>query len=506
MSLQQLRFASEAETEAFGWMLGLWIRRGSLITLSGELGSGKSVLARALIRSVANDPDFEVPSPTFPIVQSYDTLRVPLSHVDLYRLASPSDVAALGLEEQLEHAALIVEWPNLLGDRLATGDRLHVELSGRGEERVVTVDAHGFWQRALQRNQAVEAFLATAQRETWTRSFLEGDASMRRYERLIAGDKHEVLMDMPARSDAAVVKHGKSYSELVHLADSLAPVLVINQHLSDLGYSAPSTYAADADKGLAVTEYLNGETFYGLALRGADLREPMMVAVEVLADMAIRDWPAKPGDAHGASHHLPAFDVDAQLAEVDLLPHWFWPWLHKAETPEDVRQSFEQIWRKLIPIIHQERRVWMLRDYHSPNLIWLPDREGLKRIGIIDTQDAVMGHPAYDLVSLLQDARHDVSVALQDELYQHYISLRLRHGGFDAELFARDYAISGAQRNSRLLGTFTRLSVRDHKHQYLKHRPRVARYIKQSLNHPVLAELRDWYQQHVPEALELAQQ
>jgi aminoglycoside/choline kinase family phosphotransferase len=169
-----------------------------------------------------------------------------------------------------------------------------------------------------------------------------------------------------------------------------------------------------------------------------------------------------------------------------------------------VTQSFEAIWKKLIAVSKPVQPVWMLRDFHSVNLIWMPERKGLQRVGIIDTQDAVMGHAAYDAVSLIQDARHDVAVELQEELYGRYLALRAATGGFDAASFARDYAISGAQRASRLLGTFTRLGERDGKHQYLRHRPRVARYLMQNLRHPALAELADWYRAYLPEALELA--
>jgi aminoglycoside/choline kinase family phosphotransferase len=142
-----------------------------------------------------------------------------------------------------------------------------------------------------------------------------------------------------------------------------------------------------------------------------------------------------------------------------------------------------------------------LRDFHSPNLIWIPEREGLKRVGLIDTQDAVLGHPAYDLVSLAQDARVDVSEEMQDHIVAHYLMLRGKQVGFDEDAFLASYAVLGAQRATKILGIFARLSRRDGKHQYLKHMPRVSGYLTRNLAHPALAELKDWYETHVPEAL-----
>ena len=144
-------------------------------------------------------------------------------------------------------------------------------------------------------------------------------------------------------------------------------------------------------------------------------------------------------------------------------------------------------------------KTWVIRDFHSPNLIWLEDRADIKKVGIIDFQDAVLGHPAYDLVSLLQDARVDVPEALELALLTRYIKARRdADAAFDAAMFAEHYAILSAQRNTRLLGTFARLNRRDGKPHYLKHQPRIWSYLGRSLAHPALSELRAWYADHVP--------
>ncbi len=482
-------------------MLALWVRPGLVINLEGDLGAGKSTLARALIRAVADDPELEVPSPTFAMLQSYDTLRVPILHADLYRLNHASEAASLGLFEMVPDHVVLVEWPDRLADQELGKDILRLNISGQGEARDVAVEAQGKWQQIFLRNAEIEGFLSDSGHAGAKRQFLQGDASTRRYETITTTQGKNALMDMPARADHTVVKHNKSYSALVHLADDITPVIAINQHLVNMGYSAPKIIAANRGKGLALIEYLDGDVHGDMMRRGDDMTEPMRNAVAVLANMASVSWPRSIKIDQDTHHQLPEFDVDAQLYEVDLMPSWFWPQLFGQDAPQSVRQSFEDVWRALLPLALPQSDMWMLRDYHSPNLIWLPERKGLQRTGIIDTQDAVMGHPAYDLVSLLQDARVDVAPDFQHMLYADYGRLR---GQFDQKEFARAYAVLGAQRATRLLGTFTRLSKRDGKHHYLQHRPRVARYLVQNLAHPAMMPLARWYEQHLPQVLELA--
>src|SRR6202040_2682806 len=142
---------------------------------------------------------------------------------------------------------------------------------------------------------------------------------------------------------------------------------------------------------------------------------------------------------------------------------------------------------------------WVLRDFHSPNLIWLDGRTDFAKVGIIDFQDAMLGPAAYDLVSLLQDARIDVEESLELAMLTRYIKARrAADAAFDAAAFAELYAIMSAQRNTRLLGTFARLNRRDGKPQYLRHQPRLWTYLNRSLAHPLLAPARQWYAAHVP--------
>jgi aminoglycoside/choline kinase family phosphotransferase len=164
-----------------------------------------------------------------------------------------------------------------------------------------------------------------------------------------------------------------------------------------------------------------------------------------------------------------------------------------------MRAEFKAIWRALLAKPAAAPRTWVLRDFHSPNLIWLEQRRDIGKVGIIDFQDTVLGPPAYDLVSLLQDARVDVPESLELALLARYVRARLEPGSsFDPAGFAELYAIMSAQRNTRLLGTFARLNRRDGKPHYLRHQPRIWTYLTRSLAHPALSAAQAWYRAHVP--------
>jgi aminoglycoside/choline kinase family phosphotransferase len=198
------------------------------------------------------------------------------------------------------------------------------------------------------------------------------------------------------------------------------------------------------------------------------------------------------------TYAIPTFDIDALLVETGLMLEWYLP-DRSAEPTNNLRAEFVMLWRDLLGKLAAVPKTWVMRDFHSPNLIWLGERSGISKVGIIDFQDAVLGPAAYDLVSLLQDARIDVPEQLELALLMRYIkTMHAADDSFDPAGFAEIYAIMSAQRNTRLLGTFARLNRRDGKPQYLRHQPRIWTYLTRSLAHPVLSGLREWYSANVP--------
>ncbi|HEU4475293.1 MAG TPA: phosphotransferase, partial [Methyloceanibacter sp.] len=279
-------------------------------------------------------------------------------------------------------------------------------------------------------------------------------------------------------------------------------VAALNNGLRARGLSAPEIFEANLDRGFLIIEDLGDLVFGRMANAGKPMSEPMAAAVKLLADIASQDWPGELAVGDGSIHRLHPYDVEALEIEAELLLDWFWPLAHESKAPADVRKEFLGCWRRLWPAVAPHRPVWTLRDYHSPNLLWLPGRHGTARVGLIDTQDAVMGHPAYDLASLLQDARVLVPEEVATDLLDYYCAYRAAaESDFDEKAFRHAFLILSTQRITKILGIFARLSKRDGKHNYLRHIGKLNRYLETNLRHPVLADLRRWYARHLPPSL-----
>lgn len=490
----------ESATADLGRELSLFLKAGDCICLFGDLGTGKTALARALINALAPEGEgIEVPSPTFTLLQIYDTTRIPVAHFDFYRLNDPAEAIETGFHELSQNYLTLIEWPERLGHELPP-DRLDVRLEISGAERTAHLRGHGRWEGRLQRLEGVKRFLDDSEAGGWRRLHLNGDASIRRYERLAGPDgRTVVLMDMPARPDGPPVRAGHSYSAIAHLAEDCRAVVAINGVLRGTGFSAPEIYSADIESGFLLIEDFGDKLFGRMMAQHEDVSEPMLAAVLVLAEIAGRDWPRRVGLPDGTAYELVSYDEEAFEIEVSLLIDWFWPLAKKAPAPEPVRRSFEAAWRSIFPLARADRPVWVLRDYHSPNLMWLAEREGIRRVGLIDTQDCVFGHPAYDLAALLQDARVDIPTEVARDLFEYYCAMReADDSDFDRDAFAAAYAVLGAQRASKILGIFARLSRRDGKHGYLRHLERVSKTLESNLAHPALALVREWFDRHLP--------
>ena len=494
-----LQLADETATQALAAELSLVARAGDVILLAGDLGTGKSTFARSFIRALSGGVEIEVPSPTFTLLQVYENLRFPVAHADLYRLSTAAEADELGLADLAQTHVLLIEWPDRLEGQSLSAETLTVELHHQGEARSARLLPQGSWVGRLQKLAAIKGVLAKAGWGKAERRFLEGDASSRRYERLTLDGEPAVLMDMPERDDTKLLKNGRTYSETAKLAHSVTAAAALARALKDKGYSAPETYASNLAQGFLLTEDLGDQVYGRLMKQAADMREPLAEAVAVLARLAGESWPDKLPAGEGKSHVVPAYDLQAYEIELDLFVQWFAPALTGKSVEASVASEFSAIWKKLLAPILAAPRVLVLRDYHSPNLIWLPQRQGFQRVGLIDTQDALMGHAAYDLGSLLQDARVEVPPETASELIDHYCSLRRSADpGFDAASLRRACLILSTQRLLKVLGIFVRLSRRDGKHGYLRLIPNLMKYLAHNLAHPDLASLAQWRQTHLP--------
>lgn len=489
----RLDLADEAATVALAQDIAAILAPGDVIALEGDLGAGKTTFARALLRALADDPWLEVPSPTFTLIQTYDLPRFSVAHLDLYRLTEASEMDELGLDDILARGAALVEWPGNAGGALPA-DALVLRLEtivGEEGRRATFVVEGGTWASRLARTLGIRSFLDDAGWTGAARAYLHGDASIRAYERVALDGRTAVLMNWPLRAPDPPVRGGLPYRRIARIAEEPRPFIAVAETLRARGISAPEVLASDLAAGFLLLEDLGSE---GVVADGAPIAERYERATDVLA--AFHAGPMPEGlVVAGEPFALPPYDTEALSIEAELLIAWYFPWKTGAGIAPAEAETFDRLWRTLADEIAGHPHHWVLRDYHSANLFWLPERDGLARIGIIDLQDTVIGSPAYDVASLVQDARVTVPDDLSDALVARYVAARLAADpAFDEAQFRADLAIMEAQRATKLLGLFVRLDRRDGKPAYLRHIPRIRHYLSRALQHPVLSDLRLWYE------------
>jgi len=363
-------------------------------------------------------------------------------------------------------------------------------------------------------------FLTRSGWGTAQRQALTADASSRRYERLILDkdgiQKQAILMDAPPASELPSCPQNATPQERINLGyNACARLAGVNMHafstiahsLSSYGLSAPNIYAIDEKKGFAVIEDLGDNLYARIVNKSASENELYEHAIDVLIHL----HQTKVTVPRDPQYTLMTYDQTAMLAEIDLLTQWYLPLKNIREnitshqtkyTDENIikiRNILKNDWISILDRL-QTPSVLVLRDYHAENLLWLPNRTPLARTGLLDFQDALIGHRAYDLVSLLEDARRDVEPKFANRMRNYYCEKM----GFDkkeTKNFEQEYAILGAQRNAKILGIFARLAKRDGKQHYLKLLPRVEAHFRNNIAHPALSSLRPFFADHLPDLL-----
>lgn len=330
------------------------------------------------------------------------------------------------------------------------------------------------------------AFLAAAGWSEATLAPLAGDASNRRYERVgrSGAPARAVLMDAPRER-----------------GEDIGLFLAFTGWLRGLGLSAPEIYAADPGAGLALIEDLGDDLYARVAARDRALEAELYgAAVDLLADLAATPPPNVAVGAVGAVGAaervaVQAYDDAVLLREAMLALEWWMRGATGAAPSADLAAEFAALIGEVCARPAADRSALVLRDYHTENLLWLPERAGAARVGLLDYQDALAGSPAYDLVSLLEDARRDTSADLRAAM----IARHLATTGAEEDAFRADCAALGAQRNLKIVGIFARLWLRDGKAAYPPMIPRVWAHLRNDLTHPALAPLAAFVARHVPE-------
>lgn len=353
----------------------------------------------------------------------------------------------------------------------------------------------------------METFIARAGWGDAARHAIKGDASTRSYQRLTRGTEQAVLMNAPKGEEAPGEREGATveerralgYNALARLAGpNLEAFLTIAQELTRRGFSAPGIIAADLEHGFALLEDF-GEADFARVVRADPTQERPLyeAAVDTLAAIYRSSFPRRP-DFQGTEWWLRDYDEAALLAETDLCLDYFVPDQGQAVTDE-ARNEFYGLWRNAFGRLDHVSSGLALRDFHAENLFWLPDRERQARVGLIDFQDALFTHPAYDLSSLLEDIRRDVSEDMFEPLKQRFCDAA--GIAYDAD-FRSAYAVMAGQRATKLLGFPVRADIDFGKPQYRALLPRVKRHMRRSLSDPALADMRVWFKTHAPEVFQ----
>lgn len=322
----------------------------------------------------------------------------------------------------------------------------------------------------MTRSELIEQFVKT---HLVGESFLQpllADASFRRYIRVTHQSNNYIVMDAPPDKE------------------DVLPYMQIGRFLKKAGYSTPEILAVDEQQGFLLLEDLSDDTFSRLLKKdGASEEKFYAGAIELLAD-----W--YQGGLSVDALDIPLYDKAVYMREVKLLSDWFLPQWLDGEELKQAQASYIECWEGLFAATALQTNCFVHRDYHADNLMWLAVRKGHAKIGLLDFQDALKGDAAYDVVSLLEDARRDVSVVLAEKMRVLYVE----KSGIDAAHFDAAYALLAAQRNAKIIGIFTRLAARDGKLHYLDFLPRVWRYFEGDIAHSTLAPLALWLARYLP--------
>ncbi|SNT74931.1 tRNA (adenosine(37)-N6)-threonylcarbamoyltransferase complex ATPase subunit type 1 TsaE [Paracoccus seriniphilus] len=438
--------ADETTTALLARLLAVTARPGQSILLDGPVGAGKTHFARAFIRARQGDLAEDVPSPTYTLVQTYDDpMGTEIWHADLYRLTDPSELDELGLEEAQDNAICLIEWPDRLEFLPENAWTLAFETLDDPDLRRITLIGDG-----IERLTEAARFLVAAGRGEAQVRPLAADASARRFFRIRSDQGAAVLMDDPD--------------------GSCAPFCSMTDWFRERGFGAPELLYRDVAAGFLLVEDLGDD----LVARVLQQRPDMATRIyDGITDFLIALH------RHAPPPFVPALDGAMLAEQVGIFAQWY-PRAAGCDTAQ-ARQIGSVIADLHAELAADQQPVLSLRDFHAENLIWRDDAP----LGLIDYQDAVATHPAYDLVSALQDARRDVAPEIESGAIARYLAAT----GLDSTRFHAAYALLGAQRNLRIMGIFARLCLRDGKARYLDFMPRVWAHLQRDLAHPELAPL-----------------
>lgn len=473
-------FQTLSDLQQFVKELSVMLKPGDVIALNGQIGSGKTTFAKLLINSLTETPLDEISSPTFNLYQTYESGALEIAHYDFYRIESEIELSEIDLSDSFENKICIIEWADKYS-KILPEDRIEILIECQDVDRIYKVKPLGKCREILDNLNKIKNFLNDLDINFTRLEKLPGDASKRKYFRVTGLKDNMILMDATQENDTRS-KTG--------LSQGIDDFIIIGEYLDSINVRVPKLIARNKTDALLLEEDL-GERCYLTAVNRESYKKLYKPAIETLIHISNIKHP-KNISINANAHYMRDFDLDIYLNEAEIFIDYYWPFVNGKICSEDQKQEFIHIMKKAYSDLTNDKTL-MLRDFHSPNLLFLENEKGYKKCAIIDFQDALLGHPLYDLVSLTNDARLTINEDHEKYLIELYkADFRFNDYQFDKLSFMEQYHILGVQRSIKILGIFARLAILENNHTYLSHMPRIINYIKRIMYSSNLKELTNW--------------
>ena len=466
------------ELDAFVKYIAPIFEKGDLLALNGEIGSGKTTLTKHLINYLTATRIDEINSPTYNLCQTYSNEDLIISHYDFYRLDYLQEIEELDINDSIKNNFTIIEWANKFSSILPK-DHIEIQIDNKSDKREYKILFHGEYAKKIAGHKNRLSFLSNSNLNIKKITNMRGDASKRKYFRVNDGKENFVLMDA---SEDSIKKNTTS--------KTITDFIIFRQYLEDIGLRVPKIYEFDIQKQLILEEDLGLTTYDELysKLSFQDLINPAIESLLILVHSNYKNI----NDLDGKAFEPQNFDEKVFINESKIFIDYYWPYVKNSICPEEEKYEFLSIIENIYSDLSTDKTL-VLRDYHSPNLHYLQNEKGHKKCALIDFQDALLGHPLYDLVSLAQDARFTISEDQERYIVDTFKDKFLFNDfQLSKSSFNEQYKILAIQRSLKILGIFARLSLLEGKNNYIIHMPRVLDYIRRSMDCSLLNNLTHW--------------
>ncbi len=466
------------ELDAFVKYIAPIFEKGDLLALNGEIGSGKTTLTKHLINYLTATRIDEINSPTYNLCQTYSNEDLIISHYDFYRLDYLQEIEELDINDSIKNNFTIIEWANKFSSILPK-DHIEIQIDNKSDKREYKILFHGEYAKKIAGHKNRLSFLSNSNLNIKKITNMRGDASKRKYYRVNDGTENFVLMD--ALEDSI---------NKTTTSKTITDFIIFRQYLEDIGLRVPKIYEFDIQKQLILEEDLGLTTYDELysKLSFQDLINPAIESLLILVHSNYKNI----NDLDGKAFEPQNFDEKVFINESKIFIDYYWPYVKNSICPEEEKYEFLSIIEKIYSDLSTDKTL-VLRDYHSPNLHYLQNEKGHKKCALIDFQDALLGHPLYDLVSLAQDARFTISEDQERYIVDTFEDKFLFNDfQLSKSSFNEQYKILAIQRSLKILGIFARLSLLEGKNNYIIHMPRVLDYIRRSMDCSLLNNLTHW--------------